>query len=170
MADRFDRGKLTAVVELARVAVLAVLVLAIVTHWVSIVVVLAALFLLGTAEVFSQTASGSMLPSMVDHDDLILGNSRIITGVMQVILNVIDFGENAQDAIDQPRFHHQWKPDTLYLEEGISPDTVALLKGMGYHITQGANQGVANVEDIVIDKGWLTGGSDGRSGGKAAGY
>jgi gamma-glutamyltranspeptidase/glutathione hydrolase len=77
---------------------------------------------------------------------------------------------NAQDAIDQPRFHHQWKPDTLYLEEGISPDTAALLKGMGYKVDQGRNQSVANVEAIVIDKGWLTGGSDGRSGGKAAGY
>jgi predicted MFS family arabinose efflux permease len=82
IADRFDRGRLTAVVELARVAVLAVLVLAIVTHRVSIAVVLAGLFLLGTAEVFSQTASGSILPSLVDHDDLILGNSRIITGVV----------------------------------------------------------------------------------------
>lgn len=118
----------------------------------------------------------SMVPTMLVKDGKLFmvvgapGGSRIITGVMQVILNVIDFGENAQDAIDQPRFHHQWKPDTLYLEEGISPDTVALLKGMGYHIQQGANQGVANVEDIVIDKGWLTGGSDGRSGGKAAGY
>ncbi|HEX4107582.1 MAG TPA: MFS transporter [Solirubrobacteraceae bacterium] len=82
IADRFDRGRLTAVVELARVAVLAVLVLAIVTHRVSIAVVLAGLFLLGTAEVFSQTASGSILPSLVDRDDLILGNSRIITGVV----------------------------------------------------------------------------------------
>ena len=40
---------------------------------------------------------------------------------------------NVQDAVDLPRFHHQWKPDKLYLEEGISPDTVALLQGaMGY--------------------------------------
>jgi predicted MFS family arabinose efflux permease len=82
VADRLHRGRLTAGVELLRVAVLAVLVLAILTHWVSIVVVLAALFLLGTAEVFSQTASGSMLPSLVGHDDLILGNSRLLTGVV----------------------------------------------------------------------------------------
>lgn len=82
VADRLDRGKLTAVMEFLRVVVLAVLVVAILTHWVSIVVVLAALFLLGTADVFSQTASGSILPSLVDHDDLILGNSRILTGVV----------------------------------------------------------------------------------------
>ncbi len=82
VADRFDRGRLTAGVELARVVVLALLVLTIVTHRASIAVVLAALFLLGTAEVFSQTASGSILPSLVDRDDLILGNSRILTGVV----------------------------------------------------------------------------------------
>jgi gamma-glutamyltranspeptidase/glutathione hydrolase len=118
----------------------------------------------------------SMVPTMLLKDGKLFmvvgapGGSRILTGVMQVILNVVDFDMNAQDAIDQPRFHHQWKPDTLYLEEGISPDTAALLKGMGYKVDQGRNQSVANVEAIVIDKGWLTGGSDGRSGGKAAGY
>ncbi|HTU31992.1 MAG TPA: MFS transporter [Solirubrobacteraceae bacterium] len=80
VTDRVDRGRLTAGVELIRVTVLAVLVAAVLAHWVSIAVVLTALFLLGTAEVFSQTAAGSMLPSIVDHDDLILGNSRILTG------------------------------------------------------------------------------------------
>ena len=56
------------------------------------------------------------------------GGSRISTAVLQVILNVIDFGMNVQDAIDAPRVHHQWQPDKLSLERGISPDTVALLK------------------------------------------
>jgi gamma-glutamyltranspeptidase/glutathione hydrolase len=98
------------------------------------------------------------------------GGSRIITGVMQVILNVVDFGMNAQEAVDFPRFHHQWKPDKLELEKGISPDTAALLRGMGYDVTQGPNVSVARVEAIVIDGGWLQGGSDGRGNGKAAGY
>jgi gamma-glutamyltranspeptidase/glutathione hydrolase len=47
---------------------------------------------------------------------------------------VIDFYMNIQDAVDAPRFHHQWKPDTLYLESGISPDTVALLQARGHHV------------------------------------
>jgi hypothetical protein len=59
------------------------------------------------------------------------GGSRISTAVLQVILNVIDFGMNVQDAVDAPRVHHQWQPDKLSLERGISPDTVALLKSRG---------------------------------------
>lgn len=97
------------------------------------------------------------------------GGSRIITGVMQVILNVIDFGMNAQRAIDVPRFHHQWMPDKLSLEEGFSPDTIQLLKQRGH--TVDSISSVANVEAIVVEKnGWLAGGSDRRSHGKAAGY
>jgi predicted MFS family arabinose efflux permease len=85
VADRVDRDKLTAGVELVRVLVLGVLVLAILTHWVSIAVVLTALFLIGTAEVFSQTAAGALLPSLIGRGELILGNSRILTG--RVTLN-----------------------------------------------------------------------------------
>jgi gamma-glutamyltranspeptidase/glutathione hydrolase len=118
----------------------------------------------------------SMTPTILTRDGKLFmvvgapGGSRIITGVMQVILNVVDFGMNAQEAIDFPRFHHQWKPDKLELEKGVSPDTAALLRGMGYDVTQGANVSVARVEAIVIDGGWLQGGSDGRGNGKAAGY
>ncbi len=95
------------------------------------------------------------------------GGSRIITGVLQVMLNVIDFGMNVQDAIDQPRFHHQWKPDKLYVERGFSPDTITLLKAKG-HIVENIS-GVALVEAILVDDGWLQGGTDGRANGKAAG-
>ena len=52
----------------------------------------------------------------------------IITAVLQVILNVIDFGMNVQDAVDFPRGHQQWKPDRLDVEKGVSPDTIALLQ------------------------------------------
>ena len=82
----------------------------------------------------------SMTPTIVLRDGKLFmvagapGGSRITTAVMQVILNVIDFNMNVQDAVDYPRFHHQWKPDKLYLEHGFSPDTVALLKGMGYDV------------------------------------
>ncbi len=117
----------------------------------------------------------SMTPAILLKDGKVFmvvgapGGSRIITGVLQVILNVIDFGMNAQDAIDAPRFHHQWQPDKLSLEKGFSPDTIALLKSKGHTVDSIAT--VANVEAIVVQKdGWLAGGSDRRAHGKAAGY
>ena len=69
----------------------------------------------------------SMTPTILTHDGKVFmvlgapGGSRIINGVLQVILNVVDFHMNVQDAVDWPRFHHQWMPDQLYLEKGISP-------------------------------------------------
>jgi gamma-glutamyltranspeptidase/glutathione hydrolase len=118
----------------------------------------------------------SMVPTIVLRDGKLFmtagapGGSRIPTAVMQVILNDIDFGMNVQDAVDAPRVHHQWQPDKLYLERGISPDTVALLKSRGYDIDYGQGVVIAQVDAIVNDGGWLMGGSDGRSNGKAAGY
>jgi predicted MFS family arabinose efflux permease len=82
VADRLNRVTLSAVVELVRAAVLAVLATAIVTGRADITVVLSALFLLGTAEVFSGTSTNSLLPSLVSRDDLTLGNSRMLTGVV----------------------------------------------------------------------------------------
>jgi len=99
------------------------------------------------------------------------GGSRISTAVLQVILNVVDFGMNAQDAVDAPRVHHQWQPDRLSLERGISPDTVTLLKARGYDVDYSPGVILAQTAAIVSDGGWLQGGSDGRSAaGKAAGY
>jgi gamma-glutamyltranspeptidase/glutathione hydrolase len=119
----------------------------------------------------------SMTPTIVLKDGRLFmtvgapGGSRISTAVMQVILNVIDFGMNVQDAIDAPRVHHQWQPDKLYLERGISPDTVAILKSRGYEVDYSPGVVLAQVAAIVNDGGWLQGGSDGRStAGKAAGY
>jgi gamma-glutamyltranspeptidase / glutathione hydrolase len=119
----------------------------------------------------------SMTPTMVVKDGKLFmtvgapGGSRISTAVAQVILNVIDFGMNVQDAVDAPRFHHQWQPDKLSLERGISPDTVAILKSRGYDVDYAPGVVLAQVAAIVSDGGWLQGGSDGRSAaGKAAGY
>lgn len=116
----------------------------------------------------------SMVPTIILRDGRLFmlvgspGGSRIPSSVLQVILNVIDFGMNAQDAVDAPRIHHQWQPDKLYLERGISLDTAALLRARGYTVEQTEN--VGRVEAIVSDNGWLQGGSDGRGSGKAAGY
>jgi gamma-glutamyltranspeptidase/glutathione hydrolase len=119
----------------------------------------------------------SMTPTIVLKDGKLFmtagapGGSRISTAVLQVILNVLDFGMNVQDAIDFPRVHHQWQPDKLSLERNISPDTVALLKSRGYDVDYAPGVVLAQVAAIVSDGGWLQGGSDGRSAaGKAAGY
>jgi len=119
----------------------------------------------------------SMTPTIVLKDGKFFmalgapGGSRISTAVLQVILNVVDFGMNVQDAIDAPRFHHQWLPDKLSLERGISPDTVAILKSRGYDVDYAPGVVLAQVAAILGDGGWLQGGSDGRSAaGKAAGY
>lgn len=118
----------------------------------------------------------SMVPTIIMRDGRLFmlvgspGGSRIPSSVLQVILNVIDFGMNAQDAVDAPRIHHQWQPDKLYLERGISPDTAALLRARGYAVEQSENVVLGRVEAIVSDHGWLEGGSDGRGSGKAAGY
>jgi gamma-glutamyltranspeptidase / glutathione hydrolase len=119
----------------------------------------------------------SMTPTIVAKDGKLFmtvgapGGSRISTAVLQVILNVIDFGMNVQDAVDAPRMHHQWLPDKLSLERGVSPDTVALLKSRGYDVDYNAGVVLAQVAAIVSDGGWLQGASDGRSAaGKAAGY
>jgi len=100
------------------------------------------------------------------------GGGRIINGVFQVMLNVVDFHMNMQEAIDFPRFHHQWMPDELYLEKGFSPDTIALLRGMGHKIAayDARSPEIARVEAILNDGGWLQGASDGRGNGKAEGY
>jgi gamma-glutamyltranspeptidase / glutathione hydrolase len=98
------------------------------------------------------------------------GGPRITTAVLQVLLNVIDFHMNIQDAVDAPRFHHQWKPDKLYLESGISPDTVALLEARGHQVEYSPGIVLARISAILCDGGWLEGAADSRWVGKAAGY
>jgi gamma-glutamyltranspeptidase/glutathione hydrolase len=116
----------------------------------------------------------SMTPTIVMKDGRVFmvigapGGGRIITGVTQAVLNVLDFKMNMQQAIDAPRFHHQWQPDELQLESGFSPDTVALLGGKGHAI--GSISNVALVEAIMVEGGILQGASDGRAHGKAVGW
>ena len=92
------------------------------------------------------------------------GGRTIINTVLLVILNVVDFGLNVQEAIDAPRFHHQWLPDVIRYERyGLSPDTVALLKARGHTLAEASVQGVA--QGIVFDaqSGLLEGGTDRRA-------
>ncbi|TPK84481.1 gamma-glutamyltransferase [Mesorhizobium sp. B2-4-17] len=88
-----------------------------------------------------KTPLSSMSPTIVAKDGkpfMVIGSpggSRIITITLEAIVNVIDHGMNIQEAVDAPRIHHQWLPDTVYVEPfGLSPDTERLLAGMGYHL------------------------------------
>jgi gamma-glutamyltranspeptidase / glutathione hydrolase len=81
----------------------------------------------------------SMSPTIITKDGkpvLVLGTpggKRIITAVLQTILNVVDYQMNIQEAVDAPRIHHQWFPDVTNVEPyGLSPDTRKILEGMGY--------------------------------------
>lgn len=118
----------------------------------------------------------AMTPTILTRDGKLFmvvggpGGSRIITAVLEAILNVVDFGMNAQEAVDAPRFHHQWQPDKISLEPGFSPDTIALLKARGHEVDHGTGAVSAVVEAIVARDGWLEGAADGRRPGKAAGY
>lgn len=84
----------------------------------------------------------SMTPTIVTKDGkpfLVLGSpggSRIITAVAQTLVNVVDFGMSVQEAVNAPRLHHQWQPDTIYAEPyALSADTVRILAGRGYSVT-----------------------------------
>jgi gamma-glutamyltranspeptidase/glutathione hydrolase len=73
--------------------------------------------------------------------------------------------------VGAPRIHHQWLPDRISAERGISPDTVALLKARGHDVDYNPGVVLAQVAAIVNDGGWLQGASDGRTAaGKASGY
>ena len=118
----------------------------------------------------------SMTPTIITRDGQFYmslgapGGARIITAVLQVLLNVIDFKMNIKDAVDFPRFHHQWQPNVLSLDPGISPDTAVLLQIRGHVLDNSPGWVPAQVNAILKDKEWLQGASDDRAGGKAAGY
>ena len=100
------------------------------------------------------------------------GGPTIINTVLQVIVNIIDFGMNIQQAIDSPRFHHQWMPDRIQFEPmGINRDTRAALERKGHTFAEKAGN-MGDAEGIMIDpkNGMRLGASDPRSGGVPAGY
>ncbi|HYB51752.1 MAG TPA: gamma-glutamyltransferase [Burkholderiaceae bacterium] len=85
----------------------------------------------------------SMSPTIITRDDKLFmvlgtpGGSRIISAVVQVILNVIDYGMNVQEAVDAPRLHQQWRPESTSMEPfALSPDTIKILLAMGHRFTR----------------------------------
>jgi gamma-glutamyltranspeptidase / glutathione hydrolase len=126
----------------------------------------------------------SMTPTIVVHDGkpfLVLGSpgsSKIITTVANVLMGVIDYGMNIQEAVNAPRFHNQWLPDVLNVERWFSPDTAQDLRKMGYNVQFGLHDGAdvspywSDAECIAVDakSGDRLGASDYRNNGKAVGY
>ncbi len=97
-----------------------------------------------------KTPLSSMAPTIVTKDGKVAmvigspGGSRIITIVLNAIVNAVDHGMTVQEAVDAPRIHHQWLPDTIYAERfALSPDTRALLEAKGHKVTDGKPWGVA---------------------------
>lgn len=118
----------------------------------------------------------SMSPTIVKKDGknvLVTGSpggSRIITTTLQVILNVIDHDMNIQTAVSAPRMHHQWLPDEIRIEQGVSPDTIRLLEERGHKVVHGSAMGA--IQSIMVgEDGVLHGGADPRrSTSSAMGY
>jgi len=90
-----------------------------------------------------------------------MGGSRIITTVLQIIVNMIDHSMNLAEATAAPRMHHQWYPDVLQLESGFSPDTIRLLKQRG-HVVQDARYSMGSSQSVGFSGGVFRGASDSR--------
>jgi gamma-glutamyltranspeptidase/glutathione hydrolase len=94
------------------------------------------------------------------------GGSRIISIVLQIILNIVDFGMNAAEASEAARVHDQWLPDVLQMERGVSPDTVHLLEAMGHKIQ--ITRAFGSAQTIHRVRGELMGAADSRQRGAGA--
>jgi gamma-glutamyltranspeptidase/glutathione hydrolase len=112
----------------------------------------------------------SMTPTILTKDGKLFlvtgspGGRTIINTVLHTILDVIDFGMNVQEAVDAPRFHHQWLPDRVQYERySLSPDTLALLKSWGYQMEPIGAQGIAEAILFNEQENLLEGASDPRA-------
>ena len=115
--------------------------------------------LIGTTPNIAQPGKrmlSSMTPSIIARDGKLVavvgspGGRTIINTVLQVVLNLIDFHMSIQDAVNAPRFHHQWLPDVLTVEpNGLPPATIAALRAMGHDVRVSGQQGTAH--SIFVD-------------------
>ena len=126
----------------------------------------------------------SMTPTIVVHDGktvMVLGSpgsSKIITTVANVLMGVVDYKLNLQEAVNAPRFHNQWLPDVVNVEKAFFPDTLNILGKMGYSVQVGLEKNGGSPywsdgECIAVEEktGIRLGATDGRnSNGKAVGY
>jgi gamma-glutamyltranspeptidase / glutathione hydrolase len=100
------------------------------------------------------------------------GGSKIITSVLQTILNVYEFKMGMQEAVNKPRFHHQYLPDEIMIEPGkFSKSTMEKLQKIGYKINEKFAPVLGKIDAVlVLPNGKLEAGADGRGDDKAAGF
>ncbi len=118
-----------------------------------------------------QRMLSSMTPAILAKDGELVavvgspGGRTIINSVMQVILNIIDFDMNIQEAVDARRLHHQWLPDRISIEAGgVTPEIVAQLEAMGHTVRVRGSQGRTNSVMIDARNGDRLGAPDSRAG------
>ena len=121
----------------------------------------------------------TMTPTIVLKDGKIFlvlgspGGSRIVTIVANILIGVVDFSLDIQEAVNAPRFHHQWLPDQIFVEDRLSPDTMNILRSKGHKVKVDPSwRDWGDGECIMVDPktGERLAGADGRNNGKAVGY
>jgi gamma-glutamyltranspeptidase / glutathione hydrolase len=118
----------------------------------------------------------AMAPTIVLKDGklfLVLGargGPTIITTVANVLIGVVDSSLDIQEAVNAPRFHHQWLPDQILVEDRLSPDTMNVLRSKGHKLEVKDFWGGSECVMVDPKTGERLGASDGRNNGKAVGY
>jgi gamma-glutamyltranspeptidase/glutathione hydrolase len=116
----------------------------------------------------------SMTPTLVlDKGKVFLvagtpGGTTITTSVFQTLVDILDFDMSVEDAVNKPKFHHQWLPDEIYVEPAFPADTREELKKMGYTITQRGS--IGRTEVIKISGSKIEAVGDSRGDDTAEGY
>jgi gamma-glutamyltranspeptidase/glutathione hydrolase len=117
-----------------------------------------------------------MTPTIIEKEGKLLlvvgspGGSTIPTTVFQVILNILEFGDNIEQAVDAGRFHHQWLPDIISIEKNaIDSLSCENLKGMGHEISERYLIGSVNAIHVLPD-GKKAGAADKRGNNSSNGY
>ena len=119
-----------------------------------------------------------MTPTIVERPDSSLymvlgspGGSTIITTIAQIIVNVINFNMDIDQAVESKRFHHQWIPPYIQIEQNsFSQNTINALKQKGHDLVLRSKIGIGEANCILLDNGYFYGAADSRRGAIAIGY